>query len=185
MMRAVTAVEVLPGIGTVCRTGDAAMWLGHDVPPALASQLVDALGRAVGATDPTPALLAGVRQLVGGRDSRSLGAFAVVSPTATGVAAILNGPVLVQNERQEGYSGAGSAQVVDVEVPAEQIIVVWATADPASTRVAHPVGYDLRDGVVPGGGVAVRLAAARPPAPAPVPAAEPAPAVEPSPAPAP
>src|SRR5579864_6660688 len=126
-MRAVAAVEVLPGPGTVCRSGDAALWLGHDVPPALAAQLVEALGRAARAADATPALLADVRQLVGGREPRSLGAFAVVSPTTTGVAAILNGPVLVQNERQEGYSGAGSTQVVDVEVPAEQIIVVWAT----------------------------------------------------------
>ena len=171
-MSAVVGVEVLPGAGTVCRRGTAVLWLGLDVPSGLSTALVAVMERATISPDPTASVLADTRDLVATADRASLGAFALLSPTPTGVAVILHGSVLAQNERSQGYSGANTTEVVDVEIPAEQIVVVWATADPEASRASHPLLYDLCDGVVPGGGVALRLAM---PVPAPVAALRPQP----------
>src|SRR5580692_8737332 len=111
-MSAVAGVEVLPGAGTVCRRGAAVLWLGPDVPSGLAAALVAAMERATISADATASVLQDARGLVASADTASLGAFALLSLTPTGVAVILHGSVLAQNERSEGYSGASTSDVV-------------------------------------------------------------------------
>jgi FHA domain len=158
------AAEVLPGPGTVSRSGNVGLWLGPDVPEPLAVQLLNAVRDAEDAS-----IVDQVKGLLAAETPGGLGSLALITVSPPNVRGVLHGPVVVQNARGEAHSGAFTSQILVFDLPLDGLIGVWGHGTPIGQPSALP--RDLRDGTVPGGGLVLRGEAAPeiPPEPEPEP----------------
>lgn len=147
-MTSLTA-QVLPGRGTVCRRGHIGLWLGADVPDALAIQILDAAG-----STGDDGFVEAVGSLVSAEAPGTVGTLAAVTVGDSNVDAILHGPAVVQNGRGEAHSGAFTSQVLRFRLPMDGLVGIWGSAGRPDDDAAVP--QDLRDGTVPGGGLVIR-----------------------------
>lgn len=151
-----SAVQVLPGAGTVARTGDVVLWWedGPALTPDVPARLVE-LARSLAAGGPAAAAEAGPRiaEVLGSIGGQALSGLVLVLPSPAALRAVV----------------VGAAQVLAPGVDIPRGWVDTELAWPSSMAVGRADGtlrppvagspFDLVEGATPGAGAAIVLAA--------------------------
>jgi hypothetical protein len=140
-------VEVLGGAGTVCRDGTLVAWFAPGFPPTRAHELLE-LARS--STADGAAGLAGALER---SDSSDSSAFCVLVETDGTFAIVVKGHVVVSEDGLERLRGTAGKGLVSADVATAASLTVRGENDLDQLNRPGSVPFDLRDGVVPGGGV--------------------------------
>ena len=143
-------VEVLGGTGTVCREGALVAWFAPGFPAAVAEELLEA-ARASSAVD-------GASGLAGALEAAAASvpaAFSVLADVDGDVAIVAHGHVVVSEDGLERLRGAATTGLVSADLTPTGALTVRGESDPDQLNRPGSVPFDLRNGVVPGGGVTI------------------------------
>jgi hypothetical protein len=139
-------LEVLGGTGTVSRTGSTLAWFAPGFPPIVAEELLELATSA-----PVAEGAAGLAGALEAAASASTAAFGIVVETEAATSVVVRGHVVVSEDGLERLRGDTS--LASVDLPVGGTLTVRGETDPDQLDRPGSVPFDLRDGVVPGGGI--------------------------------
>jgi hypothetical protein len=150
-------LEVLGGAGTVVREGAMVAWFAPGFAPELASELLD-LARSAPVADGASGLASALEAAASSASS----AFGIVVETAGSHSIALRGHVVVSEDGLERLRGTRERGLVSADLAATSSLTLRGENDRDQMNRPGSVPYDLRDGVVPGGGVTFWASSDRP-----------------------
>lgn len=144
-------LEVLPGPGTVVRHGDVAVWAGPGSSPALLWFLAQSARNVGDSTRGGLQIVDHIAGILASRDPEPGAPFAVIGPSSAGWVTLLHGPVQLW-DGSRWLAPTPNPGWLRSEVTPQPAVGI-GPAGGASPRLTPDSPYDLRDGIVPGGGL--------------------------------